>query len=745
VAMAVLFVLSLGTAAYAYRLKQFAQESYESAVKATDEAVKARESAEKEKEKAVLLFRQLQENNKQLDEEKEVSAARAEQAEEEKKKAVAAQDKAEAAEDAALGAKKVAEEASAEALASKKTAVENLEKARAANDRGDLTIQGFEMSVRDFPNRAMDSFDKLAGQIDNTLKRASGSMSESEVRELKLSLGWALSHLGAEQLKTGDLSGAKASYERSRDIFEAEYPRESQVNKYPTPFLFDMYHGLGRAYHNIALEGGDEAKKYYEQAKGVFLSSLEVQMTQFEGAELAAKATKDTNESAETAFFVNEGAKQVTASRLALAHLYRDMGQPDDAEKVLVELVNFQTARGDADKLIAARNELAEFNRDQNLFLAAERDYKKLIEEQEKHVGDIEADYAQRGVGLAASYNELAEVYRAQGAEKRQKSEDAYAAAIAIQRLATRLRRLQAAGDSNDVDIREDSTDDPADNAGDAYVKLGKFERARSLYEYALGVREAGSGPIRRDLWKSYDKLTRLYREKGFADDAKAEEYNLKLISELSNVEPNSPRHAEALSLCADIYAKQERPSEARAYYENALGIYAERNDWMNQNVVLYRIGELYKLKKAVRPEWKAASLRRLELLTTQLNKIVGTKETLPRGSITLVTEYLDAVETVAVIQTLDKNDVEAAATYQKAFDTYDFIKGRIYNPRALSIYAKFLNRYKVLLNKLGRQEEAAKVEASISGLQAKANDINQEQQGSQPTPQGQTQPAGAQ
>lgn len=129
--------------------------------------------------------------------------------------------------------------------------------------------------------------------------------------------------------------------------------------------------------------------------------------------------------------------------------------------------------------------------------------------------------------------------------------------------------------------------------------------------------------------------------------------------------------------------------------------------------------------------------------MRAELNKVVGTKDSLPRGSITLVSEYLNAVNAVALLKSADKDDAAAAAVYEEARGAYDFITGRIYNQKALGNYVKVLNNYKDLLDRLGRQQEAAEVGTSASLLQAKLDDLNQEQQGAQPAQQTQTQPAG--
>ncbi|HKG14279.1 MAG TPA: hypothetical protein VKB12_13210 [Pyrinomonadaceae bacterium] len=761
VAMAVLFVLSLGTAAYAYRLKQFAQDSAENAQRSeadarkesrrADEerksALEARDRAEEARLAAETLKNRLEENYKELKtaqaetgRQADLASDRARQAEQEKKNALAAQD--------------TAEKASADAIAANKLAAEASERTRATAHRGDLLLVSFLSSKSNIPVRAAEAFGEFAQAVDDTLKKEGGSLSQGEVKNFKLQMGLALENRGAQQLKWGDVPAAKTSYERSRDIFEEVFPKSERMTDMPNSLLFDMYQGLGHSYHGMALKGGDEASGYFKQAEAVFLYALEVQKAQFEQAEQMAKETDIRARDIILHDVVAQGAEQVAADYRALAHLYRDMERRPEAAHQLAELINFLKERKDADALVptwekldadalvAARKELAEFYRDQNLFLGAEKAYKELIDEQEARSRYVE-DYEKRGPEIVESYSELAEVYRAQETKiKSDKAEDAFAAANAIQRLVMRLRRIRAMRNPQDSDMKADSADDPADAAGDAYVKLGKPGRALALYEYAFEMREEGSGAIRRDLWKSYDKLTRLYRRNDFKDFAKAEHYNQLLIQEVTRNDPQSAKAAgDAVALCAQLYAKDpDRYAEAASYYERAVKLYESqgKRDWMTENTTLYTLSELYgKLK--LPPEQTRAARRRLEVLAAEMNKIAGLPGTLPRGSITLVREYAEAVRDAAYFYGRDKNVEEAAAVYQRAFEAYDFVTKKIYFVPALESYARMLDGYAGMLDKQGRKGDAAKVVAAARGLLKKVEETKniQEQQTAQQTHQG--------
>ena len=227
-----------------------------------------------------------------------------------------------------------------------------------------------------------------------------------------------------------------------------------------------------------------------------------------------------------------------------LARLYRDMGLIDKVEQNLKDLVEINgEVRED---LIAARRELAEFYRTQNKTKEAVLAYNKLINDQEK-LDEFEEGYAKFGQDIANSYDELASVYRTQAEDYKstdvtnlsgemktkiaenikranEASEMSSALSTAIQRFSTRLRQWLTAPDRGSKD-----RDELANNVANAYVNLGKFDRALALYSYALKIRTNGNVEERASLGKSYERLARFYRIQ--KDYSKAAENYDKLIT----------------------------------------------------------------------------------------------------------------------------------------------------------------------------------------------------------------------
>ncbi|HVF41937.1 MAG TPA: hypothetical protein VM936_02945 [Pyrinomonadaceae bacterium] len=775
VAMAVLFVLSLGTAAYAYRLKQYAQDRAEEAQRseaaalragrvADDErrhAVEERDSAKKATLTAERLKGELETKGDEL--QKNYDELKAERAEKERQA-------------------ERANRQAADARRAEKAAIAERDRAEDAAKRGDFIREGLEKFQHNDPEHAAVTFGLLAENLEKTIPEST----PQQAGDLKVLRGWALSHLGASQLQlaglardddkayAAGLAGAEKSYEESlRVLLEESRLSENQARADTLyHYIFEAYDGLGHTYHDIALAnrppgnkeaGGKGAGEYREGAEKIFKDALGIKKARLAQLERAKAAPRE----------VSDLADEVAAGYLNLARLYDDTGAISTEERILKELRDFRKARGDADKAIAAQKELAEFYRDQGLPETAEAAYEELIDEQAKAVGEAGGDaagggpesggryaefaaaYAERGPEIAESYYELAEVCRSQKG-KQAKADDAVAAAAAVQRFAVRLRNLRS---SSFGAAKPDDVNDLADAAADAYAKLGRPARALALYEYALDdrARAAKPGP---GVWKSYERLTRFHRHdfEDFPKDfAKAERYNEELLKATPGDDETcarSPldndackRRLAALTLFAELYENEpDRLGDARTYYDRAANIYRGRGDWMSQNVVLFKLLKMYARQKRM-AEWKESARRRLDLLTGEMDKIVSGRGVPPRGYVTLVGEYANAVMSAADVYGRDGDDAAAAAAYAKAFKAYDFINGKIYNLRALKNYAEVLKKYGELLDRLGRQAEAAQVKDSAARVLKRVNESQdiQEQQSAQQTQQGATHPPAAQ
>jgi hypothetical protein len=133
----------------------------------------------------------------------------------------------------------------------------------------------------------------------------------------------------------------------------------------------------------------------------------------------------------------------------------------------------------------------------------------------------------------------------------------------------------------------------------------------------------------------------------------------------------------------------QRKYSEAEAVYKQALDISTEQNDWQYPNLILYSLGELYRKQKKA-PEREQVIRRRLEILTEYFNRLADPKALpRPKSPITLVSEYISAVDAAAFVYTaINKNNTLAEAAYQQAFEGSAYIMGNIYNQKVLKSYA---------------------------------------------------------
>jgi len=395
---------------------------------------------------------------------------------------------------------------------------------------------------------------------------------------------------------------------------------------------------------------------------------------------------------------------EIAGGHLNLARLYTmSLDRSDEAVKeyrVAIGLLR-ETKPDEAD---AALRELAQFHRDAGRYSDAAQVYNELITSQE----DITIfEFADKGQGIANVYSELADVYRADGKEK--EADEVFHVADLIQKVSLKLKR-----DDGNVEL---NLDNDLDDMGDGYVKLGKFSDAEVLYKQALEFRTQNPNKT-QSVWKSYDRLTRLYRE-NLHDDKKAEEYNTRLI-ELLKDSANVTRYVDSMVQLAAVYAKDPtRYSDAETLYTRALDIAMGQDDWQYPNLILYSVGQVYFKQKKV-AEREQAIRRRLEVLTGFFKRLNDPGRR-PKAPINLVSEYLNAVEAEALFQSnVRKNDAAAEAAYQSALTAFDYITGNVYNSKVLETYAGTLDHYQTLLNKQNKAVEAAKVSERVRGLREK-------------------------
>ena len=739
VAMFVLSILAVGVALYAFRMKQNAVAERQNA----DEASKnARASA---------IIAQIK--TFQLEAERQYAESQTQIAEKEKQAA----DKAK---QAALAAEANAEKQRVAAVKAQKQAENNAVQFAEAVNRGIMMRKGLEAYQDHDSEIAYQSFDGLVKSLKQTLD-ARGNLPEDKRRDLKIDLGWAESNLGNVDLRTGNVEAAKGSYEESRNVLEEIWPRAAREKRQPEDILFDTYNGLGHAYRDIALigsEGGEkiDSASYFQKAKDLYVDSLNYQQTRL-------------SDTPNTAPEFRAARRQVAEGFKNLALLYGDMGLPIEKEQNLKDLVAFQTKYGDREANIAAQEALAEFYRDRTLDRAeidtaevkknlekARLSYNKLLDIQENitNVGD----YAKVPRDITSGYTELSFVYRGladlydgearvagdeatslrqRGDEKGEKQKlkevsikeeaardanDKASAAIqavtAIQSLSRRLRSLTPTAASTST--KGDDRDDLADAVGSIYLRLGQFDKALKLFEFALDVRRKSPVPVDHDLmWKSLSNLASLYRKHPKNDphaaeyDQKAEQYSRDLVEFLQKQKPNSGTYADALiqlaGLYSDLYSTDAaKSSQAESLYREADGIYARRSDWWNQNLIAYRLSKLYEKQKRSADREKAMN-DRVELLTGYVNKLTSQQQIQPNDPVTLVSEYLYAINALANFYD-GGNPAGAEAAYARAAAAHEYITRNIYNEKVLGFYADTLKDYEGLLTKSQKPADADQI-----------------------------------
>jgi len=741
--MAVMCVVAGAAAILAFLLWIQAKSNAARALEAQNRAVLEREKADEASQNAQASAIVAQIKTFQLDAERLYAESQRQAAEKAKQAALAAEANAEKQRVAAVKAQKQAED--------------NAAQFAQAVDRGRMMREGLEAYQHQDSKIASQAFDDLATSLTTTLQGK--GLLEDKRKDLKIDLGWAQSNLGKAQLSTGDVEAAKDSYEKSRTVLEEVWPKSDRERRSPEDILFDTYNGLGHAYRDIALIGSEgkeriDSASYFQKAKNLYLDSLNYQQTRL-------------SDTARTTPEFRAARRQVAEGFKNLALLHGDMGLPNEKEKNLEDLVAFQTKYGDHEANIAAQKGVAEFYRNRTLervaadtadlkknLEKARLAYNKLLDFQENitNVGD----YAKVPPEITSSYTELSFIYRGladlydgdakvatdeatslrqagdENGEKQKlkevsikeeaardandKASAAIQAVTAIQSLSRRLRSLTAT-DAN-TSRKGDDRDELADVVGNIYLRLNQFDKALKLFEFALDVRRRSPVSVDHDLvWKSLFNLASLYRKHPKNDprageyDQKAEQYSRELVEFLRQQKPNSGTYADALiqlaSLYVDVYSTDPaKSSQAESFYREARGIYAKRNDWWNQNLITFRLSKLYEKQKRA-PEREQALNERVELLTGYFSNLVAQKQIQPNDPITLVSEYLHAINALAYFYG-GRNPAGAETAYARALSAHNYITQNIYNEKIIGFYADTLKDYAQLLNN-DKQQTAAK------------------------------------
>jgi tetratricopeptide (TPR) repeat protein len=693
VGMAVMFVLALATAAYALVARQQAKSS--------ELQAKSSELAAKEAQRLADDLKKVAES--QRDE----KAATAERLKEEKEKAegLAAslgreQERTKVLLASAQQAENRAESeaATARLREGQARAAERLARSNAA--QGQMVRDSLESLQRKDYDLARSRLGELVTSLHDTLAAPNSGLSKTDAQRLRLDLGWAHAHEGTAWFATQDFKSAKASYEESKRVLEALGPNQQNEDRgNPEPALYETYNGLGKTYQLIGLSGvagkGDGQQIYFEEAEKLYRKALDYHQARYGQFETQLKKVE---------------ARGVAEGHLNLARLYRDMGKIDKAEEHYKALLEFDD--GIPGEQPSGGRELAELYREQRRYAEAVKAYETLINKEETFQTSPE-DYARHGRDIANSYSDLADVYRGwldakpakpTADELTARATAAYALSVDLQRFATRLRRELATPDKSGPTDR----DDLAEDVGDLYVKIGKFDRAAALYKYASEIRRNGDPEDQRDMGITFVKLGKLYRAE--KDYAKAEQSYKDQVAFYQD-DSQSTDYANALRDLGSLYADElSRPELAATHYRQALAVYHSLNDWYNEDIILYRLAKLY--ERGNQTDRRKVLEERVATLAAYYNKLVAKEPITPNTPTRLISEYLQAINVLTYFL-VGSEPAAAEAAYKRAWDMRDYISTNVLirrDEKTQEFYTAVLGDYQQLLIKQNQPELAAKV-----------------------------------
>jgi hypothetical protein len=765
--MAVMFVLAFAAAVWGFNAKRKAINSQRHAEDSAKAAQKAQMNA---------LVSEKNARDEQANAEKSANDALTAQ-----RRAVVAREEAKQQQAKAVKSATVAKAAQAKAEKSKKeleasNALLTTEKTKTSNalDRSTYNVLGVSAFQREDYSTALQSFASALVILELEQPSASDDFTRDSLFQARVSL---LSNLGDTQRTLGEsdkskLAEAVASYECARTTLSPEPEAASHAR--PDPCLlagevarklvndelarrkaekeagkeaendakrrsevsdwtmFDVLYGAAHAYRDQAISGREDfnSQLAHEQDDSVRKeSNLQSSLP---------PAVKEGFKKAEEYFLqalkIQEKWLKATDPRIAsgyqeLAYSYLNNGELEAAEaafKHAVELRHLNKASSELDgteraALAGSLRELGEFYRGQ------EGQYDKVVKVFNEMITLQEEipvyDLAQDGQAIANSYIDLGQIHLASG--KSALAEDAFRVAKILQRTAVLFQQKEKVQHS----ISQEKTvvkqlSGNLDELGDAYVKLGKLTDAEACYVTALSQRYGDDS----DLEKSYDKLTKLYRRDDFEKYEEAERYN-KLLIEFYENKPQSAEYAGALMQLGALYALiPNRTSDAESSYRSARAIYKARRNWWYENVIVYRLSKLYE-KQGRLPEQERELKDRSDTLAEYFGALVAHKTLEPNDPVTLVSEYLQAVNALGDFYKRKNDWPNAAVAYARAFDASQYITGNIYNEKILKFYATVLDHYQAVLIKLNDNPLATRVSGVAQAVKEKLRQDNERKQ----------------
>lgn len=711
VALCVILLFAIGTAAFAWNQRASAIQSRETAESDRQNALRSAKAAEKAELEARAQADIAQRSRIAAEEAQTVAAKEKERAEIAAKLANDQKVAAEKNLHAAQIAKAQAERATIEAK-------ENARQVIGALERGELIRVGLESSRREDFNSALESFEKL----EEKLKALQPDVAEGQrfsaqqSRQFARDYGWTLSHLGDAYHKVREFDKAIEHYEKGRLILERVFEDE------PAVILLETYHGLAQAYHDSGMYRASAV--YAKQST----SSLAPEQ-QLAKAEDFYKKAADYQ-----AILKPDNPLVLVTSLNNLARLYIDIGRYDDAEKSLKTVVEtYKTIEEPAgERTIDALEKLAGFYRGRSRYEEAVRTYNEVIDAQEK-LTDLDSA-PEKIRALSDDYNELSQLYNALKDEER--SDAAFRLADRIQQIALKFRNKR------DLisDLRKLATaitlDDDLDLMGDSYIKLGRFKEAANAYEGALAIREQVATE-NSSIAVSYLKMASLYRDH-IKDYAKAESYYQELIQNRKTVKGGLMGPADALTQSveglrqlASLYTNNlNKLAEAEALLNEALGATGPINGrlaWDEEVGIYNDLLNLYrKQQKDVQPVYA----RQLETMTRRRNDFAMVYRTPEYQH--FMYAYVDVAGQVADSYLRQNNKAAAEAAYAQVFN-FIRLSTNYLDAKKIEVYLRNLEKYQSLLRENNKEALAAKFDAFVKSSRARQKDRESIQQESNP------------
>lgn len=711
-ALCLILLLSIGTAAYAFRLRAVAEnsrnEAENSRLIAEGAALDAKKANEKALKEAVFA-----KQNAEIARQAEV------QMDIERKKAQGAAEAASQQKDIALQNLRAAQVATAQAKEATKVALENERETVAALERGELVRVGLESFRREDFDKAREAFEKLEEKLKpfQTLTSNRGHFTPEQSKKFARDYGWTLSRLGETHHKLRDFEKAIEAYQRGRVVLE------DVLKDQPAAILFETYHGLAHSYHDNAIF----------RSTAVYAERSRITLTPEEQLEKAEEFYKKAAAHQEQ---LKSGNPLAAANSYKnLARLYIDTREYDLAEQSLKKVVEaHRKAEGNpGQSTVGALKELAEFYNDQARYQDAATTYNELIDIQEKmNLEDNEAALR----ALSDSYSDLGQIY---SSLKDKRGDYTFQMADKIQQVALKYKSL---GGVKEAFFKEGETFDyDFDVMGDIYLKLGRFKQAGEAYETALLIR-IGMESKTRSPAPSYLKLARLHRDH-FNDSNKAAEYYKLLIDDRKNAGghlsggPNDPlsQYVTGLRELAALYAGDlKKPAEAETLLTTALAKLSPINSrlaWLQEQQTYTVMVSVYKQHRP--HELERIYTSRVELLQrrrTEFEPIGYRTEDYPL----FMAGYVKAMAEAAEFHLAKNDKVRAEAIYSLAFKDPLQIVSRFRSASQLDNYASALEKYQSLLRELKKPAEAAALDDQIKRTRTRQKDLETSEKGtSQP------------